>query len=804
MSTQELQQSLAADPGNWELRLALVQALVAEGRHDSAVEVVNQGEAIPHEPGPWLAAAKTYAAVGAIEQAASLVATAIEIDPNHEPSKAYRDALSALAPQLAVRLTTEDVEGEAEASPPPRSVHEAAPLLRKSGDGSFAAPMTLPKVSFSNHEIEALRQAEEAARQRRESVIRRDKFNSLTITVLVHIAVIVALTLVVTQSPPRVPPQIVASSATQQQEEQIENMKLEKPTLEPTTAVNSAVADIISVNATSSFSVSSIDVPVADVAVEQTMSFSPSVSMGMPTSPTSKMMFGQPMEGEVLGVILDVSGSMAEFLPVVVREVDKNFKDSPVVYVRNMLLSNDNRDGEVRLIVPEEVIPFDPEYKTRTPYWFLWHDLPRKAPQRYVDRLIETYKTRPNQYLTVSRWEGSSPTTAVNWLMEQKIDSLYIFSDFEDFVDEDIAAELGQKLGRRKIRTYIQPAEKTTDFIKIMTNKVANKTLGRQMPSLVSLLRGNEDTEVSSLMRENRDADIAALAAMNVKLATPRETITGEGFYAFKPGADWSEIHRLSEPEYDAIFYGPQARAEIFLKDNDGKYIQNPITFYYHSWKEIPDHPDPRYRLRTRKFLRLEEPPSFDGKEIIWKMVLEDELKFRVHLYLGRKGMNATYVADPPKDGTYDSAHIYFRVPALASERNDRYFGFDFPPDGIKLDQVREAVKSNEVIFNLPRQERDRFIKQWAISGFDMGYNTRKYHELIRQMPGGIRDLVVQGPSFGPRKFHARTTSSKILLNGGAGRADIEPWESFWASLNRGREERTKFTKTEAIEIQIE
>lgn len=800
MTIQELTQKLASEPGNWDLRRELVERLVAEGRHDTAVEVVNQGEALPHEAGPWLAAAQTYAAVGAIEQAASLVATALEIDPAHEPSKAYRDALAQLVPQAAVAVSAEDVEEEVLPRP---SIHEAAPLLRKSADGA-ASPMTLPKVAFASHEIQALREAEEAARLRREALIRRDKFNSLTITVLVHVAIAVALTLMVTQTPPRVPPQIVASSPSQQQEEMIENMKMEKPTVEPTTAVNSAVADIISVNATSSFSVSSIDVPVAEVAVEQTMAFTPSVSLGMPTSSTSKMMFGQPMEGEVLGVILDVSGSMAEFLPAVVREVDKNFKDSPVVYVRNMLLSNDNREGEVRLIVPEEVIPYDPEYKTRTPYWFLWHDLPRKAPQRYVDRLIETFKTRPNQYLTVARWEGSSPTTSINWLMEQNIDSLYIFSDFEDFVDEDIAAEMGQKLGRRKIRTYIQPAEKSTDFIKVMTNKIANKTLGRQMPSLVSILRGNEETEVTSLMRKNRDADIAALADLNVKLATPRTAISTDDFYSFKPNKAWTEIHRLSEPEYDAIFYGPEARVEIFLKDAEGNYIQNPITFFYHSWKEIPDHPDPRYRLRHRKFLRLEEPPSFDGKEIVWKMVLEDELKFRVHLYLGRKGMNATYVADPPKDETYDSAHIYFRVPSLAVERQDRYFGFDYPAEGLKLDQVREAVKANEVIFNLPRAERDRFIKGWSVSGFDMGYNTRKYHELIRQMPGGIRDVVVQGPSFGPRKFHARTTSSKIFLNGGAGRADIEPWEGYWFSLNRGREQRTKFTKTEAIEIQIE
>lgn len=798
MTTPELTSSLAADPGNWELRLSLVQALVAESRHDAAIEVVNQGEAIPHEPGPWLAAARTYAAVGAVEQARGLVASALEIDPNYEPAKAYQAELRASIPAV-VSLTAEDLDDEVTLQ---RVDHEPTiALVKRSGDGS---PMTLPKVAFSSNEIEALQEAKAEIDLRRARSVRRDKFNSVTIAVFIYVAIVLGLTLVVSQVPPRVPPQIVASASPPQPEEVIENVKLNKPTLAPTSAVNSAIADIISVSTTSSFSVSKADVAVADVAVETGMEFNPSMSLGMPTSTESKMMFGQPMEGETLGVILDVSGSMAEFLPAVVREVDKSFKDSPVVYVRNMLVNRQNRDGEVRSIIAEEVVPIDPVYKTHTPYWFLWHDLPRKAPQRYVDRLIETFKTRPNQFITVGTWEGAGTDAAINFLLEQKVDSLYIFSDFEDFVDEDIAAELGQLLGRRKIRTYLQPAEKGSEFLDVMTKKIANKTLGRQMPSLVSLLRGNEETEVTSLMADQKKADLEELAKMNIKLATPRAEISSDIPTTFRVDPAWKEIHRLSEPEYDAIFYGPEARVMIFLKDAEGKYIQNPITFFYHSWKQIPDHPDPRSRVRHRKFLRLEEEPSFDGKEIIWKMVLEDELKFRVHLYLGRKGMNATYVAEAPKDGTYDSAHIYFRVPALATESSDKYYGHDFPREGIKLDQVRQAVKDNEVIFNLPRAEREEYAAQWAQTGFQMGYNTKKYNELIRRLPNGIRDLVVQGPSFGPRKFHARTTSSKILLSGGSGRADIEPWESYWASLVRPGDSREKFTKTEAIEIEIE
>ncbi|MDF1659342.1 MAG: hypothetical protein P1U58_17125 [Verrucomicrobiales bacterium] len=810
----ELQNELAANPENWELRLSLVEALVAEGRQEAAVEVVNQGEALPREPAPWLDAAKCYGAVGAYEQARGLVVSSLEIDPAYEPSLTYQQQLEAHIAQAAaaaapVALSADDIDEEASAessSPPPPDAGPAVPTLAHH-EGSDE-PISLPKVEHSHEEIDALHAAEAEAERMREAAVKRDKYNSIIITVLLHVAIFAMLISVATKIPPNVPPQIVASNAAEQQEETIDDTTMEKPTVDPTTAVNTAVTDIISVSAESSLSVSSLDVPVADMAMQNIVSFNPSMSLGMPTSADSKMMFGQEMEGDVLGVVLDVSGSMAEYLPMVVREVDKNFKDSPVVYLRNMVIRQEKTvdpTTDVMIIVPEEVVPFHPELKTRTPYWFLWHDLPKKAPQRYVDRLIETFKTRPNQFLSSGRnWNDSRVQAAIEFVMEEKIDSLYIFSDFEDFVDEDAALTIGQMLGRRKIRTYIQPAEMKTDSLAIVTNKIANRTLGRQLPTLVSILSGGgADEEMPTSLLPPKPEEAKPLTEIDYKFATPRPEITSKEFYGFRPAKSWNEIHRIVEPEYEAVFYGPEARAYIFLKDDDGNFIQNPIRFDYRSWKEIPEHPDPRARRRQRKFLRLDEEPSFDGKEIVWKMVLEDEVSFEVHLYLGRKGMNATYVADVPSDNLPDNADIHFSIPALASERSDRYFGYDFPAEGVKLNDVRAVVKPNEVIFNLPRQDRDKYGKSWAELGFEPGYNTRKFDDLIRRLPNGIRDMDVKGPSWGPRTMSFRTTSSKILLTGGQPRPDIEPWESIHARLIRSRDERERFTKTEAIEIEI-
>ena len=806
MSSQELRNTLAENPTDWEVRQALVETLVAEGLHESAVEVINEGDAIPREPGPWLAAAKCYAAVGAGEQARSLVATALEIDPEHAASIEYQRELSiALAPK-PVSLSGEDVEEEAEIEIPAITATPVPDFAKVAADGDD--PIQLPKVSHSHEELEALHEAEQESKRQMEATIKRDKFNSIGITVILHVVIIAALMLVATKIPPNVPPQIVASTAPPSEEETIDDTKLEKPTLEPTTAVNSAVADIISVAAVSDVSISNIDVAISDVAMEQSVMFNPSMSIGMPTSSESKMMFGEPVEGKVLGVILDVSGSMAEYLPTVIREVDKNFENAPILYVRNMVIRTDKRkDEEIIPVIAEEVLRRNKEFNTGTPYSFLWDDLPRKAPQRYVDKLIEMFKTRPNQFIADSQhWDQSNTNEAIDFLMEQDIDSLYIFSDFADFVDEDLALELGQKLGRRKVRTYLQPAEKGTEHLDTMTSKIANRTLGRQMPSLVSILRGggDKDDPLDLTKKEEKDTTEMDLADLGVQIARPRDEAVSDEFYASRPSKNWFEIHRISNPAYDAVFYGPQAKVFIYIKDSNGKYIQNPIQFGYRSRKEIPDHPDPRHRIRERKFLRLEEDPSFDGKEIVWKMILEDDLEFRVHLYLDSRGMNATYVADPPKDGTYDHPYIYFRFPELAREKEDRYFGFDPPKEGLKLDDIRKMAQPNTVTLDLPKQLRDQYGKQWIERGFEPGYNTRHFDDLIRHYPSGIRDMLVKGPAFGERVFHARTVTNNVLLGASAWRADTEPWESFSAYLRRPEDRRTGFRKSEAISIEIE
>lgn len=683
----------------------------------------------------------------------------------------------------------------------PETSSSPVPLPANPPTGAVPIVDVTPEPDPIQHLTEAeveemLRLAEEMERARK----RRDRLNAIAGTLVLHGVLILGMSYVVLSMPSPTVPSIVATASvnapTPDQVEQLPTM--EKPTVDTSDPVKMAMPDIISAEGASAISILSTDaaVPAAGVDVSS-IDFAPSMALGM-SDGVPMTLFGQKLDTAKLGVILDVSGSMAEFLPDVIREVDKNFRSAPIVYVTNALIQQSGNPTQLVEIVPSEVIPYYEdagEYRRHTPYWFLWHDLPRMAPQRYVDRLIQIFKTRKNSFLAYGGHNRIGK--AVEYLASTDCESVYIFSDFEDYIDETLVTEMGKLLSREKIKGFLQPALTESANLPIVDRFIAKRTLGRTLPPLVQLLGPSREQKPTIALKKPEPPSTSA-----VKYATPRDQLEAPKNIWHRHRTDWEEIARLDLKEYTLVFYGPEARADIFIKDAKGQYIQYPIIFSYHSWKYIDDGRVQPWRWR--KWLRNQEPPKWDGKELVWKMVLEDELKFDVYVYLNDRGMHATYTADPPSDGHGDNAFVYFRFPHLATERADKYYGYDFPKDGVELETIRLCVHPNTVTFNLPNQFQDQYAKEWKARGFEPGLNKRHYDGMIRSLPDGIRDVEVEGPSFGIRKFHARTTSGKVLLSGGSHRNDFELWEGFHCQLVRPGDTRTRFTKTEAIMIEIE
>jgi len=931
--TNALSKALNADPENWEIRLALLEAHLAEGQPTEATELLNAIDALPSDEPSLLNAAKCYAAVGSTSDASRILDSVLDTNPasaaahlakatiadaQGESGAAIRHFITATSldsnlsspeleekygdliknnpeePPASGAIEDEDdepteasvvvAEAEIEAEPVPEVVEiaeeieaeiaaeedpepirrilplaaptdepseelaeEVAPPVVAAAEPETAAaipsgvktvklatpaesPGSAPKVADTKvlvpteapvedphpDALEAdahlddlhLRERLDALEAKRKTTIRRDKLTSLTVTILLHVGVVLALALVVIHVPRDVPPQIVAQHVALDEQEDIKSTTVSKTTVKTSSAATTSV-EIVSAASSSSIAMSNVEFDGLSAQPSVGMSFEPSMSFGdTPTSMGSKMMFGQKMEGDVLGVILDVSGSMAEYLPMVIKEVDKNFKNAPIVYVNHAEMRGSTEKIEIYPVIKEEIMAHWPKEdirEGRTPYWFLWHDLPRKAPQKSVDRLIGIFKDRPNTFIALGGTNRIG--AAAEFLIEQKCDSLYIFSDWEDFVDKEYCEVIGQKLGRNKVRTYVQPAAAQTEHLHTVSVQVANRTKGREMPPLTMLLRPDNKEQVS-LLAGLEDEEMVP-PPEGVSFATPRETREGPGVikhYGYWDSAnDWKtrfkdELKVVEYPNFDIVLVGPEARAYIYMKTPEG-YIQNPIIFGYHSHKPYIGK-DEKLHHRRRKWLRNAEEPTFDGKEFRWKMILEDEIEFEVIFWFKEDTVTGTYIAEKPPEGQTDAAMIYFRVPPLATERQDMYYSVDFP-GGLSLDDLRLAMTYNVGNFYLPALAADRNEATWNRLGFKRGDNPLPYNVMYRTLPNAVREATISGPSFGPRKLQARTINNNLLLNTYT-RADMELWEGFLARLVRPSDRRERLSRAEAIAFSVE
>jgi hypothetical protein len=812
ISIQDLRAALESDPSDWEVRYALIRALLEAGQKNEARALLNAVRSLPADEDGLILAARCYALAGAPD-ARDILQPLLEADPD-------RPALRLALQQLEEEATTallyfhsarglDPAPGPEPSSPPPPAGGPARPTPRRLclADarprrevalvplGHPAADPDSPDPSVRSPDWTSQRDAAQRKWKRR---ILQDKFSSLTWTVVFHLAVVFFLGFVFLRTPIVRPPEIIAVTTRTINPPTLRKQELAKPTIRSPSAEANSMPDVLTSISASPVSLSTLDFERLDDLPSFGIDFAPSASFSTMTS-GQPMMFGQKMEARNIGAILDVSGSMAEYLPMVIREVDRNFAKAPIIFVNHALIQGATASTSIVPVVAEEVLPSWPRewLKGDSPYWFLWGDLPRKAPQRYVDRLINTFRSRPNLYL--ARGGSNRIGAAAEFLCgsKNKLDGIYIFSDFADYVEKETCDALGKSIDRAKVRTYVQPAELRTEYLDIVTQELAGRTGGRALPPLTELLRARSGPP---------SAPLAATPAPvpkpdGVEFATPRQERDGKEIFLYRPNDPRFQEHTVvSNAAYDLVLCAPEARALLYIK-TPGGYIQHPVLFGYSSYKPYLDEVDGRRKTRRRLFLRHEEEPKLVDNEFRWKMILEDEIRFEVIFWFRGDTATATYVAEHPPNGEGDGAHIHFTVPPLAWERQDRYYSSDFP-GGLELDALRVAMTGNHATIVLPVQAEDRFGTSWNQLGFKKGNNVCPYNKMFRTLPDGVREVFIAGPSFGPRQLEARTTSNNLLLNTGT-RADMELWEGFNCSLTRPGDRRERETKTEAIAFTI-
>ena len=162
-------------------------------------------------------------------------------------------------------------------------------------------------------------------------------------------------------------------------------------------------------------------------------------------------LFGTNIDAKRMAVILDMSGSMYAFLPVVIKEVDKVAPGSTVILHYGCGLS----DAEIRS--PNVELTTDKEFEADRIVTSLITSENRAISQSEREALHALVKKRPKTYFVPSSGVGSTWIALTDAKLKDA-DAIYWFADFADGLSKERMEDVARKLKARKQKLYIHPS----------------------------------------------------------------------------------------------------------------------------------------------------------------------------------------------------------------------------------------------------------------------------------------------------------------------------------------------------------
>lgn len=203
---------------------------------------------------------------------------------------------------------------------------------------------------------------------------------------------------------------------------------------------------------------------------------------GMVFQPLS--MFGREIKAKRLAVVLDVSSSMAPFLPRVLDEVDRFAKGSVVVLFPGCGLSSPPKGG----------LPGDELYRTTTAdfekFWRMGGMASLEEARSFKfnrndpipsEDLFRRLAKRPQTHFVHSVGVSYAWVALLSEAVRQA-DALYWFSDFQDSVDFAQLDIVRDNLMRRRQRLYIHPYQHGSSF-DLIRSQLVEPTKGEVIES---------------------------------------------------------------------------------------------------------------------------------------------------------------------------------------------------------------------------------------------------------------------------------------------------------------------------------
>jgi hypothetical protein len=174
-----------------------------------------------------------------------------------------------------------------------------------------------------------------------------------------------------------------------------------------------------------------------------------------PSGKTMINLFGNKMESASLGVILDVSGSAHSLLMPVMKEINKNYGNAPTLLVFGCGLASEETLKKSKLTTP--LLRDIPDLSAKavngeSTYGQLAraYGLKNSGLADYLDKL-----RKRDDVWYVEGLPRLSTQLAFEKLIEQKVDTIYWFADFQDSVNALAAEEIAKKLKRNGIKVII-------------------------------------------------------------------------------------------------------------------------------------------------------------------------------------------------------------------------------------------------------------------------------------------------------------------------------------------------------------
>lgn len=192
-----------------------------------------------------------------------------------------------------------------------------------------------------------------------------------------------------------------------------------------------------------------------------------------------KFLFGQSIRSNRLGVIWDVSKSMHRYLPTVLQEIKTNFPNASIVLVSGSGITLQG-NGQVFPVSRKSIFSQSKVYKH-------FNNSSFPAAVEILDQLSST-KT----FFTDARLDQATHH-AFTHLIDQGVDSIYWFGDFQDPIELALLNDLSKHLLDKKITVFAHhpkgqiSGKKTLQHMAMLNNSLLLPSGGNQIQQPLTL-----------------------------------------------------------------------------------------------------------------------------------------------------------------------------------------------------------------------------------------------------------------------------------------------------------------------------